>query len=72
MGRRKKRGAGMKDYYVYCIVDENGEIQKGTGSSQRTKFFEKPNQPHKWCEYNNEHHGKKWRTVKVKLVEVQE
>lgn len=28
----------MKNY-IYCIVDENGAIQKGTGSSQKTSFL---------------------------------
>lgn len=59
----------MKNY-IYCIVDENGVIQKGEGSSQRTKFFEKPLQPQKWCEFYNRRHEDKRRVAKFELVEV--
>lgn len=56
--------------YIYCIVDENGEIQRGTGSSNKTKFFEKPIQPQKWCDFNNRVRGTNWRVAKFELVEV--
>lgn len=59
----------MTEKIVYCIVDEKGDIQRGTGSSKQTKFFEKPIQPQKWCDYNNEYHGKHWRVAKFRLVE---
>lgn len=57
-------------HYVYCIVDENGEIQRGEGSSNRTKFFEKEAQPLKWCEFYNRRHDDKRRVAKFELVEV--
>lgn len=61
----------MKNY-VYCIVDENGVIQKGEGSSNKTKFFEGEAQPQKWCDFYNRRHEDKHRVVKFKLVEVYE
>lgn len=61
----------MKNY-IYCIVDQNGAIQKGEGSSNRTKFFEKRAQPEKWCEFYNKRHSDKRRVAKFELVEIPE
>ena len=57
-------------HYIYCIVDENGVIQKGESSSNKTKFFEKASQPQKWCEFYNRRHNDKRRVAKFELVEV--
>lgn len=57
-------------HYIYCIVDENGEIQRGQGSSKQTKYFEMEAYAQKWCEFYNRRHDDKRRVTKFELVEV--
>lgn len=59
--------------YIYCIVNQNGELQRGEGSSQKTMFFITDKQCKKWAEWHTKHHpDDEWKAVKFALVPVEE
>lgn len=59
----------MKTKYVYCVVNQNDEIQWALGSSRRTRYFETTKYLTGAVEYHNEYHpDDQWRMVRFELT----
>lgn len=56
--------------YIFCAVDESGEIQWVFNSSKKTRYFRTDRYLKGAVEYHNEYHSDDpWHVVRFRLVE---
>lgn len=59
--------------YIYCAVNEQGEIQWVIGSSRRTRYFKTDKYLKGSVKYHNKvYPSDQWRIAKFQLVEVKQ
>lgn len=56
--------------YVYCAVNNEGEVQEVRGSSSRITYFKTTKYLNRAVEYHNRYYpDNQWRVAKFKLIE---